>query len=188
MRRNPLPTLLFYPVPIMSLAPFGLLFHQPPKLSLTKQKLAKRFRKIGATDSSQFDAANCEEILCQTIFEKAHFWGVPFEMLKHFFTLLNFFFYRSKKLNVYFLNFLVWANFINTFWRYFLPMLLRSRLLFYDKFAGIPLTPHDSSKGLHLTNIDHTIQAQVWNAQGTYNYHYEIWPLESMYIHVYIGM
>ena len=58
MRRNPLPTLLFYSVPIISLAPVGLLFHRPPKLSLTKQKSAKRFRKIGVTDSDQFDAPN----------------------------------------------------------------------------------------------------------------------------------
>ena len=33
----------------------------PPKLSLTKQKSAKRFRKIGATDFSQFDAPNAKK-------------------------------------------------------------------------------------------------------------------------------
>jgi len=61
MRRNPLPTLLFYPVPIISLALFGVVFYRSPKLSLTKQKSAKRFRKNGATDSNQFDAPNAKK-------------------------------------------------------------------------------------------------------------------------------
>ena len=123
MRRNPLPTLLFYPVPIISLAPVGLLFQRPPKLSLTKQKSAKRFRKIGATDSSQFDAPTAKKSSAKQFSKKHTFEGFHLKC-SNISSLCWFFFYRSTKLYVYFLNFLVWANFINAFWRYFLPMLL----------------------------------------------------------------
>jgi hypothetical protein len=60
-----------YPVPIIYLALFGVLFYRPPKLSLTKQKSAKRFRKIGATDSSQFDAPTAKKSSAKQ-FSKKH--------------------------------------------------------------------------------------------------------------------
>ena len=94
MRRNPLPTLLFYSVPIISLAPVGLLFQRPPKLSLTKQKSAKRFRKIGATDSSQFDAPNAKKSSAKQ-FSKKHTFEELHSKCSNISSLCWFFFFRE---------------------------------------------------------------------------------------------
>ena len=117
MRRNPLPTFLFYPVSFISLAPFGLLFHQPPQLSLTKQKSAKQFRKIGATDSSQLDAPNAKKFCSRQFSKKLTFEEFHWERqnISSLYVYIYIYIYRSTKLYVYFLNFLVRAKLINAF-------------------------------------------------------------------------
>ena len=81
----------------------------------------------------------------QFFFEKAHFWWVPFEMLKHFFTLLIFF---IEVQNCLFIFWIFWYEQISSTYSedsFCQCCFDRSRLLFYDNFAGIqtriPSTP-----------------------------------------------
>ena len=77
-------------------------------------------------------ASQCDEFLCQTIFEKALFFS-SFDLKRSKISTLCCVFLFWKSINTHaVLEFFVWANFINRLKIYFLPLLPRSTLFCWN--------------------------------------------------------